>query len=438
MPENAPPAPPFRDALGLWAKIGCLSFGGAAGQIAMMHRMIVDERNWLAERPFLDMLNFCTLLPGPEAQQLATFIGWRWHGVMGGLVAGLLFVIPGALVMLALSALYVMGAGVPWIEGLFFGIKAAVVCIVIEALIRIGRRALTGWPLIMLAVVSYVALLALDIPFPLVIGTAALLGAWLARARPALIGLAIGATPPAPAHPVNWAGIASSALIWGAIWLLPLGLAVLLLGGGHILVELGLFFSKLAVLTFGGAYAVLAWLSDEAVQRGWLSANEMIDGLGLAETTPGPTILVNQFAGFLAAWRAPAPFTPLTAGILGAVMTVWVTFAPSFLWIFAGGPLFERVRGSLIVRGALKAITAAVAGVIATLATRFAIAALFGKSGELAFGPIALPWPAWATLRVDALVLTLLAGLMLFALHRGVITTVATLGALGVAWRLVG
>jgi chromate transporter len=433
----SPGNPTFREALWLWARIGFLSFGGAAGQIAMMHRMIVEEKKWVEEQPFLDMLNFCTLLPGPEAQQLATFIGWRLHGVRGGLVAGIFFVIPGAAVMLALSFLYVAGQGVPWIEGMFFGIKAAVLCIVIEALLRIGRRALVTPALRLLAAVSFVAFFMLSAPFPLVIGVAALLGAWAAGTRASWLGpLPAGGDAAPPAD--SWANLAKTVMIWTAIWVAPVLLAGALLGWDHIITQLGLFFSKLAMLTFGGAYAVLAWLSEEAVLRGWLTAGEMIDGLGLAETTPGPTILVNQFAGFLAAWRAPAPFSPGMAAALGAAMTVWVTFIPSFLWIFSGAPFFESVRGNRRLRGALMAITAVVCAVIATLALRFGLGVLFAETQTARLGPMVLPLPDWTTLRWDAALLALVAGGMLFRLHSGVIVTIITLAALGVGLRLAG
>jgi chromate transporter len=422
--------PSFRDALFLWARVGCLSFGGAAGQIAMMHRMIVEERKWVEERAFLDMLNFCTLLPGPEAQQLATFIGWRLHGVKGGLAAGAFFVLPGAAIMLALSFLYIAGQGVPWIEGLFFGIKAAVICIVIEALLRIGRRALITPTLLALAMASFVLLFVLGAPFPAVIGLAAGVGLIAAKLDKPWMGPL--PEPDRAAKSIDLKSVARTVLVWAALWALPVALAAAWLGPGHILTELGLFFSKLAMLTFGGAYAVLAWLADDAIQRGWLAHAEMIDGLGLAETTPGPTILVNQFVGILAAWREPAPFSRPLAATLGAAMTVWVTFTPSFLWIFAGGPFFDRIRSNRLLRGALMAITAAVCGVIATLALRFGLSVLFGETHMVVLGGVELPAPRWSSLRWHALALTLLAALMLFRLQAGVVKTLAMVAAAGV------
>lgn len=417
----------FAQAARLWAKVGLLSFGGAAGQIAMLHRFVVDERRWLDERRFLAALNFCTLLPGPEAQQLATYIGWRLHGVLGGLTAGLLFVLPGAAVMLLLSVLYVLGSGSLLVAGLFTGIKAAVLAIVAQALIRIGGRALRTPMLVGIAAASFVAIFVLSLPFPAVIVAAAVAGMITHRAE--------RSAPPVPedefaaSRARYWMIVAACLATWGA----PLALAVAALGSGHILVEIGLFFSKLAVVTFGGAYAVLAYLAQASVERGWLGPGEMVDGLGLAETTPGPTILVNQFVGFLAAYRSPAPFSRLVAGCLGALMTVWVTFAPSFLWIFAGGPYLERIVADRRLAGALAAITAAVVGVIATLAVRFGLAILFTRQSEATLGPIAVPWPDWTSLRLDVLGLCALAAFLIFRLHLGVVATVGTLAALGLS-----
>ncbi|MGL5361728.1 MAG: chromate efflux transporter [Bosea sp. (in: a-proteobacteria)] len=426
--------PSFREALALWAKIGCLSFGGAAGQIAMLHRAVVDEKKWIEERRFLDALNFCTLLPGPEAQQLATYLGFMLHGVRGGFAAGLLFVVPGALVMLGLSFLYVLGRGIPLVDGLLFGIKAAVIAIVVEALLKIGKRAFKTRFLVWMAVLSFALLAFLKVPFPLVIGGAALIGAWLAVAKPDLLSLAVRPDAGQPSTSKATREAFMAAFVWLLIWWAPVLLAVLLLGPGHLLVELGLFFSKLAVITFGGAYAVLAYLAEAAVHsKGWVKAPEMIDGLGLAETTPGPTILVNQFVGFLAAWRNPAPFSPWLAATLGAIMTVWVTFAPSFVWIFGGAPFVERARSNKRIAGALALITAAVAGVIASLLLTFALGVLFGRVGIWQAGPLVLPIPDLTSLNVAAAGLALLAAFLLFRLHRGVVETVAVLAFAGVA-----
>jgi chromate transporter len=436
-PRSALP-PRLADATRVWFRIGCLSFGGAAAQIAMLHRVIVDERRWVPERRFLDALNYCTLLPGPEAQQLATYLGFILHGVRGGVIAGALFVLPGALLMLGLSALYVLGQNTPLLTGIFLGIKAAVIAIVIEALLRISKRGLKTWFLLALAAVSFVLLAFFGVDFPVVVLGAGLIGAVLAGARPDLIG--VGATEVAVA-PLGRAQVRAAfvaAAVFLAIWWAPVLLAGLTLGTSHILTDVGLFFSKLAMLTFGGAYAVLAWLTDAAVNdKGWLTAAEMIDGLGLAETTPGPTILVNQFAAFLAGWRAPAPFSPPVMATLTALMAVWVTFAPSFVWIFAGAPFVERVRANRRLAGALQAITAAVVGVIASLLLTFTLGVLFGGAKLTAFGPLTLPVPALSGFNLTAFVLAGIAGVLLLKLHRGVIETVVVMGALGVAVTLV-
>jgi chromate transporter len=431
--EIAPP-PTLAEATRVWLRVGCLSFGGAAAQIAMLHKAVVDEKRWVEERRFLDALNYCTLLPGPEAQQLATYLGFILHGVRGGVIAGLLFIIPGAALMMALCFLYVLGRNLTVVEGLFFGIKAAVIAIVIEALIKIGKRALKTRFLVAAAGLSFVALAFLDIDFPFVILAAALAGwilsaqkpEWLARPQAAV-------TPVTPDREANRAAF-RAALLWVVIWWMPVALAALTLGAGHILVDIGLFFSKLAMITFGGAYAVLAYLADAAVNdKGWVSAAEMIDGLGLAETTPGPTILVNQFAAFLAGWRQPQPFGQALGAMLAATMAVWVTFAPSFVWIFAGSPYVERVRGNPRIAGALSVITAAVTGVIASLVLKFALGVLFTRVGRFSAGPFTLPMPDGSSLIWSALALAIISGVMLFRLHRGVIETVLWMGLAGAA-----
>lgn len=436
---GAAPAEPvsLREATRLWAKVGCLSFGGAAGQIAMLHRLVVDERRWLDDRSFLNALNFCTLLPGPEAQQLATYLGWRLHGVVGGLIAGALFVVPGALVMFALALLYGYGQGLAVVEGLFLGIKAAVLAIVAEALHRIGKRALKSRTLVTIALASFVAIVVLDVPFPAVVGAAALIGAVGSRAAPAAFGIA--ERPPAPAgtQPSSSGALLAAGACLLAWWA-PVLLATLMLGPGHLLVELGLFFSKLAVVTFGGAYAVLAYLADAAVEaKGWVTTAEMVDGLGLAETTPGPTILVNQFVGTLAALRNPAPFGPVAAAALGSLMTVWVTFLPSFVWIFAGAPSLERIVGNPRLAGALAAITAAVVGVVASLAVTFGLQVLFAEVGSWRLGPFRLPWPVITSLRPDMLLLSVVSAVLLFRFHFGVVKTVAVMAVAGLCLSLL-
>lgn len=370
------PAPSFVALLKAFWRIGWLSFGGPAGQIALMHREIVEERGWVAEEEYLEALNLCHLLPGPEAQQLATWIGWRLHGVRGGVAAGLLFVVPGAAVMLALSVLYALAANLAWFEALFLGVKAAVLAIVVQALVRIGGRALDTPLRWAMAIVAFAGIAALDLPFPLVVLGALALGMVGGSTYPHWLGVAPAGS--APQGPKPWGVSLHAVATWGTIWVAPLGVVLATLGPDHMLWDVGLFFSKLAVVTFGGAYAVLAYMAQQAVDTyGWLGPGEMADGLGLAETTPGPLIMVTQFTGFLAGWRMPEPFTPLVAGILAAGLTTWVTFAPCFLWIFALAPWMERMKSAPRLRAGLAAVTAAVVGVIASLALWFGLHVLF-------------------------------------------------------------
>jgi chromate transporter len=418
-------SPTFNELIRVFARIGCLSFGGPAGQIALMHRELVDERQWVDEEQYLHALNFCHLLPGPEAQQLATWIGWRLHGIKGGLAAGLLFVIPGALVILALSILYAYAADLDWFAALFLGIKAAVLAIVVQALIRIGGRALNTNFKRLVALLAFLALFLLNLPFPLVVLGAAVAGMVVSQARPEWLALKGGGIS-TPYADRPWAISAKAVLVWGAIWALPLIIVLTTLGRGHVLWDIGLFFSQLAVVTFGGAYAVLAYMAQEAVQGfGWLSAREMADGLGLAETTPGPLIMVTQFVGYLAAFRAPEPFTPLVAGIIGAGLTTWVTFAPCFLWIFAFAPWIERMENARWLKGGLATLTAAVVGVIANLSVWFALHVVFAQVGERQFGALKLFWPDPASFSWPAAFLTLLSALLIFRFRWNVIKTLA-------------
>jgi chromate transporter len=436
-PAETAGAPTFTEALAVWFKIGCLSFGGPAGQIAMMHRVVVDEKKWIDEPRFLHALNYCMLLPGPEAQQLATYIGWLMHRTLGGLAAGLLFILPGALVMLGLSFIYVLARGVPFVEGALFGIKAAVLVIVIEAIVRIGRRALKSSLLIGLAAAAFVGIFAFGVPFPVIVIAAGLVGFLVARVSPDQLGIAANVEARAAARPGRWRAAIRVAGAWLVIWWVPVGVAALALGADHVLVAVGVFFSKLAVVSFGGAYALMAYMAQEAVEaRGWLMLSEMVDGLGLAETTPGPLILVSQFVGFLAAYRAPAPFDPLFAATLGAAMTTWTIFAPSFLWIFAGAPFIEDLRGNRRLAGALAAITAAVVGVILNLAVWFSLHVLFRRVEEMHAGPLRWFAVELASLDVAAAVLTAIASLLAFRLHLGLVATVGIMAALGVAVRL--
>jgi len=428
--------PAFREFTATFARIGLLSFGGPAGQIALMHRELVEQRNWVDEGQFLRALNFCHLLPGPEAQQLATYIGWRLHGAKGGLVAGLLFVIPGAAVILALSILYGLAADLAWFDALFLGIKAAVLAIVVQALIRIGRRALDTRFKRLLAGAALLALFVFDLPFPLVVLGSGAIGMLAASFRPAWLNLAPAAAPRPPAVPRRTliGRTMANILAWALIWAAPMALVWLALGPDHILWRIGIFFSQLAMVTFGGAYAVLAYMAQEAVQsHHWLAAGEMADGLGLAETTPGPLIMVTQFVGYLAAFRAPAPFAPLVAGILGAGLTTWVTFAPCFLWIFAFAPWIERLEHARKLQGGLAALTAAVVGVIANLTLWFALHVLFARVEETRIGIARLYMPDWASFDWKAALLALLAALLMFRLGRGVLATLALCGAAGLA-----
>lgn len=432
----APPEPPLREAVAVYARIGCLSFGGPAGQIALMHRELVEERRWVSEDDYLAALNFCHLLPGPEAQQLATWIGWRLHGTIGGIAAGTLFVIPGAMVMLALSLLYAFAADLAWFEALFLGIKAAVFAIVMQALLRIAGRALdTGFKRA-LALAAFVALAVLALPFPLVILLAGLAGAVVAAMRPQWLALKPAFSKALPSAGRPWRASFKAILIWGAVWALPFVAIYLTLGTGHVLWDIAAFFSQLAVVTFGGAYAVLAYMAQEAVGTlGWLRPGEMADGLGLAETTPGPLILVTQFVGFLAGFRFPEPLSPVAGGLLGAIVTLWVTFAPCFLWIFALAPWIERLRRSRRLAGALSAITASIVGVIANLALWFALHVLFARLGEVRIGSAVALIPEWASLDWRAALLSAAALLLVFVLRWNLF---AVLGALAAGGLLLG
>lgn len=423
-------SPSFGALVRTFARVGLLSFGGPAGQIALMHRELVEERGWISEADYLHALNFCHLLPGPEAQQLATWIGWRLHGWRGGLAAGTLFVIPGAFVILGLSILYAAAANLDWFAAIFLGVKAAVLAIVAQALLRIAGRALDTRFKQALALAAFVAVFFLDLSFPLVVLGAGALGIVTAAYRPGWLGLAPTADP-TPAGPRPWSQTLGAALVWGAIWAAPMLVVFLTLGPQHILWDIGTFFSQLAVVTFGGAYAVLAYMAQEAVQGyGWLQPGEMVDGLGMAETTPGPLILVTQFVGFLAAFRAPEPFSPLVAGVIGAGLTTWVTFAPCFLWIFTFAPWIDRLRSAVKLKGGLAALTAAVVGVIANLAAWFAIHVLFARVGELEAGALRIYTPVWSSIDWRAGLIAALAVLLLFR-ARWSVTWVLAGAALG-------
>jgi chromate transporter len=426
-PTSSIQTPSFKEALAVWTKIGVLSFGGPAGQIALMHRVLVDERRWISEDQFLHALNFCMLLPGPEAMQLATYVGWRLHGTLGGLVAGLLFVLPGALVVLALSIAYALFGHVPLVEAAFVGIKAAVLVIVIEALLRVARRALRRPQDWIVAATAFVGIFFFAVPFPVVIAAAALIGYVLVENRGQV-------NSPTETSPVRLTDTLCTAGLWLALWIVPLALLPLLFGRNNVFTDIAVFFSKLAVVTFGGAYSVLAYMAQQAVETyGWLNAGEMLDGLGLAETTPGPLILVTEFVGFLAGYRFGGD-PKLAFGLLGAAITLWATFVPCFLWIFVGAPYVERLGTNRRLASALSGVTAAVVGVILNLSLWFALHVFFAKVEPVWHGPLRLWRPDPATLDVAAVVLACLAAVLLLRMKLGIAATLAISASAALAW----
>lgn len=408
-------APDLGDLIRVFGRIGLLSFGGPAGQIALMHRELVDERPWLSEKEFLSALSFCMLLPGPEAMQLATYAGWKTRGVPGGLIAGGLFVLPGAVVVLALAIGYAFLGDVPLVEAIFLGVKAAVVAIVLQALVRISGKALEGRGHWIVAGLSFLGIFMLQIPFPILIALAGLWGAVTAQPGPGPVPLA------------RPGGTVRTVALWGALWLAPI--AALWASGATLLTEIAVFFSKLAVVTFGGAYAVLAYMTQEVVQdRGWLTLPQMMDGLGLAETTPGPLILVTEFVGFLAGFREGG----LPLALAAALVTLWVTFVPCFLWIFAGAPYLDWIASQPRLRGALTAVTAAVVGVILNLSIWFAAHVFFRSVGAVSLGPLQTILPDPATLDLPAAALAVLAGVLLFAFRLPLLAVLAISAISGV------
>lgn len=418
---SAPVARPnWPEMTRVFGRIGMLSFGGPAAQIALMHKELVEDRPWLTERQYLNALSFCMLLPGPEAMQLATYSGWRLAGVAGGLLAGLLFVLPGAAVILALASAYAAYGDVPLVEAVFLGIKAAVIVIVLQALVKVSRKALVGMVPHALAAAAFAGLYAFQIPFPLIVAAAALIGAvFLAQDTPDL--------PQAPR--VSLARTARTVAIWAAIWLLPLAVLWMAAPDG-LLTQVGLFFSKLAIVTFGGAYAVLAYMVQEVVADfGWLTTAQMMDALGLAETTPGPLILVTQFVGFLAGVQAGGWWL----GLAAAAVTLWVTFAPCFLWIFAGAPYVEWISGQPRLTGALRAITAAVVGVILNLSIWFAAHVLFTELTSFDFGAGRVLLPVWASLDLTALGLTAIAAGLIWGLRLDLVKALPAMALAGLA-----
>jgi chromate transporter len=443
---------PFRVATAAWFAISLRTFGGPAGQIAVMHRELVEERRWIGEERFLHALSFCTLLPGPEAQQLAIYLGWLLNGTGGGLAAGTLFVLPGYLALMILSAVYAQWGATTAVTAVFAGLAPAVIAIVCQAVWRIGRRALRNRVLVVIAVASFLALNLFNVSFPLVIVSAAATG-WLAsRVRPDLFAVA----PASPASPTTTGPaprIADQVLhgerpslrrsvrllvIGGAVWIIPVAAATLTLGGSHVVVKQGLFFSGTAVVTFGGAYAVLSFVAQRAVNVfGWLLPGEMINGLALAETTPGPLIMVVQFVAFLGAFRNPGTLNPWVSAVLGSTLTVWVTFVPCFLFVFLGAPHIERLRSNAKLSAALTSVTAAVVGVIANLSLYFALNVLFDRTRRFTGGPLTVSYPEWSSIDMRAVGVAVLAGVLVFRFSQPVLRVLAICALAGAVLHLL-
>ncbi len=448
---------PFRMAVFVWLKISLLSFGGPAGQIAVMHRLLVDELKWVSERRFLDALNFCMLLPGPEAQQLTIYLGWLLHRVRGGVLAGLLFILPGAVTVLALSMAYVHYQQAQAMGAAFFGIKAAVLAVVLSAVWRLSRRVLHQRLLLLIALASFLSSFVFGVPFPLVIAGAALAG-YLFSGRGETTGdapddavLEDGITGMRPVDRIvsrhqcpSWQKSLLVLMICGCIWLVPLFGLFLVLGPSHIFTQQGLFFSQVAVVSFGGAYAVLAYMAQQAVSHyGWLTPSEMLDGLGMAETTPGPLIMVTQFVGFLGGYRNPGLLDPMLAGTIGAAVTTWVTFAPCFLWIFLGAPYIESLRSNRALARALSGITAAVVGVVLSLAIWFGLQVMFTAMADAtALGPvatmIAMRLPVLSSFDLAAAAISMLSLLAMVVFRAGVITVIVASAAAGLVASAAG
>ncbi|PBC22552.1 MULTISPECIES: chromate efflux transporter [unclassified Mesorhizobium] len=442
---------PFGEAVRVWARVAALSFGGPAGQIAVMHRILVEEKRWIGETRFLHALNYCMLLPGPEAQQLAIYIGWLLHKTKGGLVAGSLFVLPGVVAIMALSWIYAIFGNVGAVQALFFGLKAAVLAVVLEAVVRIGKRALRNNVMVALAAAAFVAIFFFRLPFPLIILTAAVIGYIGGRAglAPFIAGnghgkvggkqvadadTALGEDTPAHARPtLGWS--LKIAAVFLVLWFTPVLGLLALFGPGNVFTDIAIFFSKMAVVTFGGAYAVLAYVAQQAVTTyGWLKPGEMLDGLGMAETTPGPLIMVTQFVGFMGAFRAPGTLHPLVAGTLGGLLTTWVTFTPCFLWIFLGAPYIENLRSNKALSAALATITAAVVGVILNLAVWFGLHVLFRELHERQGFGMNVDVPVLSSINIPSLVLTIGALLAVFRFKVGMLPVLAVCSVLGVLY----
>jgi len=443
------------EAFWVWLRVAALSFGGPAGQIAVMHRILVDEKRWIGEARFLHALSYCTLLPGPEAQQLAIYIGWLMHRTRGGIMAGGLFVLPGLFSIMVLSYIYAVWGQVGAVAALFFGLKSAVLAVVLQAVIRVGSRALKNRLMVGIAATAFVGIFFGGVPFPVILILAGFTG-WLGtRAGSALFevggghgggsakGLAeadslLGEELPAHAE-ATVAGARRAAAIWLVLWLVPVAVLLLTLGAGNTFSRIALFFSEMAVVTFGGAYAVLAYVAQQAVKNyHWLRPGEMLDGLGMAETTPGPLIIVTQFVGFMAAYRDPGALHPMLAGTLGGLLTTWVTFTPCFLWIFLGAPFIERLRGNKALSGALSAITAAVVGVILNLAVWFALHTWFRETRPFRILGIGFDAPVLTSLDPWALALSAAALLAVFRFKVGMIPTLLACSAAGIMLHFIG
>jgi chromate transporter len=435
----------LRESFWTWCRVAALSFGGPAGQIAVMHRIIVEEKKWIGEERFLHALNYCMLLPGPEAQQLATYIGWLMHRARGGLMAGILFILPGFVAILALSIIYAVYQQTDFVQAIFFGLKPAVVAIVFEAVLRISKRVLKNGAMLTIAALSFIAIFFFNVPFPVLIGVAGLVG-FIGRVDPQRFVIIKGhgaqkhadAAPPTAEAvlddlPPTLARSIQVSVICLTLWFGPLIAIAVLLGPQSVLLQEGIFFSKAAMVTFGGAYSVLSYVGQQAVEKfAWLQPKEMLDGLGMAETTPGPLIMVVQFVGFMGAYRHPGPFDPLVAGILGSLVTTWVTFVPCFFWIFLGAPYIERLRGNRSLSAALSAITAAVVGVILNLALWFSLHTLFGEVTTHTIFPLRLQIPNIETLNLAALVITIVACVMTFYFKRSMAITLLVCALLGI------
>jgi chromate transporter len=441
------------EAFLVWLRVAALSFGGPAGQIAVMHRILIEEKKWVSESRFMHALNYCMLLPGPEAQQLATYIGWLMHRTRGGIMAGGLFVLPGMIAIMALSIVYAEWGEVGFVGAAFFGLKAAVLAIVVEALIRIGKRSLKSRPMQTLAAAAFVAIFFFAVPFPVIIIAAGLIGFFAARAGiPAFMGAVghgkanggpdgeslLGEAIPDHARP-SAARALRVAAFWLALWVTPTIAVALFAGTGNVFTLIAVFFSKMALVTFGGAYAVLAYIAQQAVATfHWVTPGEMLDGLGMAETTPGPLIMVLQFVGFMAAFRAPGLISPLLAGALGGLLATWVTFTPCFLWIFVGAPYIEHLRGNKLLTGALSAITAAVVGVVLNLAIWFAVHAMFRVTLPLRGFGLSFDMPVLASIDVWSLLIAVGAAVAIFRFKLGMIPTLALACVTGVALHALG